>query len=184
MSKKILFLDNDGVICLSNNWGGRFKKKGFDSNPQTPMDIRMDDFDTKAVKVLNEIIKETGCDIVMSSDWKRHGTLEQIQEMYEIRGIKKPIDLTPLFTDLAAKQLLPKDFVLPYFDRIEIERHLEILHWLKEHPEVTHWVAVDDLDMKIQDGWGLTNFVHCQRPYNEGIKQSGIKDKIIKFLNS
>jgi hypothetical protein len=50
----------------------------------------------------------------MSSDWKRHGTLEQIQEMYEIRGIKKPIDLTPLFTDLAAKQLLPKDFVLPY----------------------------------------------------------------------
>ena len=24
--KAILFLDNDGVICLSNNWGGRTKK--------------------------------------------------------------------------------------------------------------------------------------------------------------
>ena len=60
----------------------------------------------------------------------------------------------------------------------------EYFIWLKEHPEVTHWVAVDDLDMGIQDGRGLTNFVHCKRPHNEGIKQSGIKDKIINFLNS
>ena len=57
---KVIFLDHDGVICLSNNWGGRFKKKSFDSNPETPMDIRMDDFDNKAVKVLKEIIDETG----------------------------------------------------------------------------------------------------------------------------
>ena len=31
MKKAILFLDHDGVICLSDNWGGRFKKKGFDT---------------------------------------------------------------------------------------------------------------------------------------------------------
>jgi hypothetical protein len=102
--------------------------------------------------------------------------------MFITRGIKPPIDVTSFFTDLAVKQLLPKDFVLPYFDKIEIERHIEILHWLKEHPEITHWVAVDDLDMSKKDGWGLENFVHCKRPYNEGIKQSGIKEKIIKFL--
>jgi hypothetical protein len=30
--------------------------------------------------------------------------------------------------------------------------------------------------------WGLENFVHCKRPNLEGIKQSGIKEKIIKFL--
>jgi hypothetical protein len=30
--------------------------------------------------------------------------------------------------------------------------------------------------------WGVDNFVHCKRPYNEGIKQSGIKEKILKFL--
>ena len=56
---KVLFLDHDGVICLSSQWGGRFKKKGYDSNPETPLDIRMDSFDTKAVKVLNQIIEET-----------------------------------------------------------------------------------------------------------------------------
>jgi hypothetical protein len=24
---KVLFLDNDSVICLSNNWGSRYKKQ-------------------------------------------------------------------------------------------------------------------------------------------------------------
>ena len=60
VSMKVLFLDHDGVICLSTQWGGRYKKKGFDSNPETPMDIRMDSFDEKAVKILNEIIQLTG----------------------------------------------------------------------------------------------------------------------------
>ena len=26
MANKVIFLDNDGVICLSNNWGGRTRK--------------------------------------------------------------------------------------------------------------------------------------------------------------
>lgn len=24
---KVIFLDNDGVICLSNNWGSRYTKQ-------------------------------------------------------------------------------------------------------------------------------------------------------------
>jgi hypothetical protein len=33
---KVIFLDHDGVICLSNNWGNRFKNKkiGVDVNYQ------------------------------------------------------------------------------------------------------------------------------------------------------
>ena len=71
---------------------------------------------------------------------------------------------------------------------------MNIQHWLDKHPEVTHWVAVDDLDMSIEflsghfaardesdDKPGLTNFVKTPKSW-EGIKQSGIKDKIIKFL--
>ena len=92
---KVLFLDHDGVICLSNNWGGRFKKVGFDSNPETPLDIRMDNFDVKAVKLLNSIVDITGCELVISSDWKLQGTLEQMKEMFVTRGIKPPIDYTP-----------------------------------------------------------------------------------------
>jgi hypothetical protein len=57
---KAIFLDNDGVICLSSNWGGRQKKfaKYRSSNPESskflsdaPVGVRFDDFDKKAVKI-------------------------------------------------------------------------------------------------------------------------------------
>ena len=180
---KVIFLDHDGVICLSNNWGGRFKKDGYDSNPETPLDIRMDNFDLKAVKVLNEIIELTGCEIVVSSDWKKWGTLEQMKEMYKTRGIKEPLDLTPLIKDC---ENFVNDHEWMGMWELEHTRAVEIKNWLHDHPEVTHWVAIDDLNMGKEGSpwkeWGLDNFVHCKRPYNEGIKQSGLKEKILKFL--
>ena len=84
---KTIFLDNDGVICLSNNWGGRSKKwaKYRSKNPETnryiddaPVEVRFDDFDKKAIKVLNEILEEIGAEIVVSSDWRCHATLEEL----------------------------------------------------------------------------------------------------------
>jgi len=171
---KVLFLDHDGVICLSNNWGGRFKKPGFDSNPETPLDIRMDSFDIKSVKILNEIIDRTGCEIVVSSDWKLQGKLEQMQEMYKTRGIKEPIDYTPNMNEF-------DNFnygMLKHKLEFEHIRVIEINKYIEAHPEITHWVAVDDMDLS-----KLENFIQTKRPYREGIKQSGIKEKIINFLN-
>ena len=178
---KILFLDHDGVICLSTQWGGRYKKKGFDSNPETPMDIRMDSFDTKAIKVLNHIIEKTGCEIVVSSDWKRWGTLEQMQNMYVKRGIKPPIALTP---DLKECTVHGNNFVWSKEWDLEQTRSIEIKQYLHDHPEITNWVAVDDLNMSDEEGWknwGLSNFVLTPKSY-EGIKQCGVKEKILKFL--
>ena len=57
-------------------------------------------------------------------------------------------------------------------------RVIEIEKWIENHPEVTHWVAVDDMDLS-----KLSNFVMTKRPYKEGIKQSGVKEKIIEFLS-
>jgi hypothetical protein len=52
---------------------------------KTPLySIRFDDFDTKSVKILNEILEETGAEIVVSSDWKLHATLEELGEYYEL----------------------------------------------------------------------------------------------------
>jgi hypothetical protein len=179
---KVIFLDHDGVICLSPQWGGRFKKRGYDSNPDTPLDVRMDNFDQKAVKVLNSIIEKTNCELVISSDWKRWGTLEQMKEMYVVRGIKPPIDYTPNLVDCT---IHGNNFIWsPDWD-LEQTRSIEIKQYLHDHPEITHWVSVDDLDMS-KNGeswreWGLDNFVLTPRGY-EGIKQSGVKDKILKFL--
>jgi hypothetical protein len=190
---KILMLDNDGVICLSNNWGGRTKKwqKYRLENPDSskekkdaPVFVRFDDFDTKAIKILNEIIEETGCEIVVSSDWKLHATLEELGEYYESQGIiKKPIALTP---NIQNCDVHSNHFMWSPQWELEQIRSIEIQQYLHEHPEVTHWVSVDDLNMgntgeDWKDSWAIDNFVLTPRR-NEGIKQSGVKDKILKFL--
>ncbi len=193
---KVLFLDNDGVICLSNNWGGRavkwanFHKDNRDVEfTDRPVHTRFDNFDDKAVKVLNEILEQTGAEIVVSSDWRLHANLEELGDYYESQGIvKRPIAVTDIFKDV-----FPKEWnAFRFRADLEIERSMEIGHWLNNHPEVTHWVAVDDLNMSVDflskrfsgeedKNHGLTNFVLTPRS-REGIKQSGIKEKILKFL--
>ncbi len=71
---KVIFLDHDGVICLYDNWGSRLKKqKEWGGRKlsmgllEIPLEYRFDNFDQKAVKVLNEILEETGAEIVVSS---------------------------------------------------------------------------------------------------------------------
>lgn len=191
---KVIFLDHDGVICLSNNWGGRTKKwaKYRSENPDSskekkdaPVSFRFDDFDTKSVKVLNEILEETGAEIVVSSDWKLHATLEELGEYYELHGIiKKPIALTPNL----GKCTWYNDIIWVWSPRWELEmiRVIEIKQYLHDHPEITHWVSIDDLNMgKIgeswKDDWAIDNFVLTPKS-NEGIKQSGVKEKIINYL--
>ena len=195
---KVIFLDNDGVICLSNNWGDRSNKwKKFHSeNPDVefknrPIDCRFDNFDEKAIKVLNEILQETGAEIVVSSDWRYHATLEELGDYYTSQGIiKRPIAVTDMFKDI-----FPKEWnAFRYHAELELERSMEINHWLENHTEVTHWVAIDDLNMSVEflskyfshskdddKNPGLTNFVLTPKS-SEGIKQIGIKEKILKFL--
>jgi hypothetical protein len=188
---KTIFLDCDGVICLSNNWGGRSKKwaKYRSANPETsryiddaPVEVRFDDFDKKAIKVLNEILEETDAEIVVSSDWRCHANLEELGEYFLSQGIlKKPIG----FTKLLGQCNQPENYEWLHKWDLEQSRSLEILQYLRDNPEITQWVAVDDLDMgkngEEWKDWGLDNFV-LTPSRTEGIKQSGIKEKIIKFL--
>ena len=194
-SYKCIFMDHDGVICLSNNWGGRTKKwsKYRSENPESssdkrdaPVEVRFDDFDEKAVRILNQILEETGAEIVVSSDWKRWANVEEMGEYYESKGIiRKPISLTPDLGDCTWENEDRENWVWsPRWD-LEMSRVVEIRQYLHDHPEITHWVAIDDLHLGKTDeswkNWGLTNFVLTPRS-NEGIKQSGIKEKILKYL--
>jgi hypothetical protein len=187
---KVIFLDHDGVICLSTEWGGRHKKqkkwggrKLSMTNGEIPLDFRFDNFNKKAIEVLNEILELTGAEVVVSSDWKRWANVEEMGEYYESQGIlKKPIAFTPNLSECNNY-----DDTFPWFRQWDLEqtRSLEIKQYLLNHPEVTHWVAVDDLNMgkdePWKDVWGLENFVLTPRG-REGIKQSGIKDKILNHL--
>lgn len=198
---KVIFLDNDGVICLSNNWGGRAKKwaKYRSENPESssfkgnaPVDVRFDNFDEKAIKLLNSILEETGAEIVVSSDWRYYARLQELGDYYESQGmIKRPIGVTSKVESI--DPILWK--TLRFRADLELERSIEINEYLNKNPEITHWVAVDDLDMSIKFlsnhynhrkdeniKPGLTNFVLTPKS-DQGIKQSGVKEKILKFLS-
>ena len=191
---KIIFLDHDGVICLSTEWGGRFKKqreagrKLSQSIESLPVKARFDNFNKKAIKILNEILEETNADIVVSSDWKRWANVEEMGEYYESQGLKKkPIGFTKFLQDCE----VPQNFPWSRTYDLEQSRSLEIKQYLQDHPEITHWVAVDELNMGIPQtnetwgdmvmDWGLTNFVLTPKG-REGIKQTGIKESIISYL--
>jgi hypothetical protein len=155
---KILFLDHDGVICLQSEWGSRFKNK-------EGLDGTFDRFNQKAIDVLNEIIEATDCEIVTSSDWRLHASLEEMQHLFILRNVlKPPIDFT--------------GHIKSSVQDLELARSREILEWVDSH-NITSWCAVDDLDMS---NWLTDRFVRTPRS-REGIKQSGVKEKIIKILN-
>lgn len=191
---KVIFLDNDGVICLSNNWSSRYKKqKKWGGRKMSmvvrdmPVEYRFDNFDKKAIKVLNEILEETGAELVVSSDWKYHASLEELGEYYLSQGIlKAPIGVTKRLGECDR----PEDFPWSREWDLEQSRSLEILQYLNDHPEITNWVAIDDLNMgktgmyygrSFEHDWGLDNFVYTPIS-NQGIKQSGIKEKVVSFL--
>jgi hypothetical protein len=186
---KVIFLDHDGVICLSTEWGGRFKKqreagrKLSQSVESLSVLARFDNFNKKAIGILNEILEETGAEIVVSSDWKRWATVEEMGEYYESQGLKKkPI----AFTKNLGECDVPENFIWSHQWDLEQSRSLEILQYLRDNDDITHWVSIDDLDMgkngEDWKNWGLDNFVLTPKSI-EGIKQTGIKEKIIKFLS-
>jgi|AntAceMinimDraft_18_1070375.scaffolds.fasta_scaffold16507_2 hypothetical protein len=164
---KIIFLDIDGVISTSPCWGvGSNNKWG----------VYM--FDTKCVAVLNLILRTTGAEIILTSDWRTQHTLLEMCEIFTHNGvIKGPMGFTPSMKSYNSTNL-------------EGGRVDEIKSWLHTHAwkDDIKWVAIDDLNMGIEYaekmesvGGGLKNFVHCPR-HTEGIKQCGVKDKILKLL--
>jgi len=195
MKTPIIFLDHDGVICLADQFGSRFKKGNRPvhetvSMQDLPILERFDNFDRKAVKVLNRILMETGAEIVVSSDWKTWANLEELGQYYEQQGIiKKPIALTPSHKEIE----LPEGFsFMPDMTYgLEQKRCYEIRDWLARNEHST-WIAVDDMDLGNHSNcdprlgrskWGLEHFMHTPR-MREGIKQSGVAEKIIKTLKS
>jgi hypothetical protein len=160
---KIIFLDIDGVMALgwvkkiNTKWGEIYR------------------FDSKSVKTLNEILDETSAEIVLSSDWKKQHTLEEMREIFEWNGVKKgPIAFTinsPLYGDAQTNEWLAG------------ARAFEIKEYVERHG-LTTWVAIDDLKIH-QSGFSdffEGHFVFCGR-YLEGVKQTNHKEKIIEILN-
>jgi len=154
---KIIFLDIDGVILPFS--GSKH------NSALGPNKWGVEGFCQKAVKILNEVLLETDADIVISSDWRHQHPLFEMREIFEANGIiKLPIAYTIRSKTYTAMNL-------------EGGRVDEINEYVDRH-RLRHWVSIDDLDMFDL----FPNFVHCKHP-NQGIKEIGLKEKIIKILN-
>ena len=124
---KIIFLDIDGVLN-SRAFMTRMHKAG-------KKFTLFDDLDFDAVKVLNDVVKKTGAKVVLSSTWRRHHSITWMRSILARHGFEGPlIDFTPTEVDLPTP--------LPPFEYPQ--RGHEIQDWLTRHPEVTHFVIIDD----------------------------------------
>ncbi len=162
-SKPHIFLDIDGVLSLDfDEYTYSNQKKWFEKMiAQCPLN-------KKAVKFFNDICAVVDPVIILSSDWKDHYDIELMNEFFEWNGITHKITA---YTPSAWGVMFTS------FQQLEECRSYEILQYVRER-EIENWVAIDDLDLS---PWIPNNFVHTPRA-NEGIKQTGIKSKILNIL--
>ena len=159
--RPFIFLDIDGVLATSHQ---------FYTNRKKWPDYGCYRFDDKCVKVFNEILKKTDPIIVLSSDWKLNYTIEAMNNIFKVNNIEGVVsDITP---SLWGTRYLS-------YSELDECRAQEILLYVSRH-DVVNYVAIDDLNLK---PWIPDNFVHTPRA-NEGIKQSSVKDKIIKMITN
>ena len=119
---KVLFLDVDGVLNCVEDWieedvlGHPFNK-GCNQINRTKLAL------------LQRVVNETGCKIVLSSTWRKFFELPVFHAMLKDRGFVSEADVFIGKT--------PEKFS-------NSVRGVEIRMWLENHPEVTTYAIVDD----------------------------------------
>ncbi len=157
-----IFLDIDGVLATSHQFNTNRKH-------WHPM-YNCYRFDEKCVKIFNSIIEMVNPIIILSSDWGKQYSIEQMNEIFKWNSVNTIVtDITPDLWGVKFTSL----------SQLEDCRADEILKYVHEH-EIQNWIAIDDLDLS---PWiSPKHFVRTPK-VNEGIKQSNIKEKILTTLN-
>lgn len=152
---KIIFLDIDG--CLRPVHG----RRGFEANVRTMLveGVRVPllgsgeakaglvgmDFWPSALRCLRHIVQKTQARIVLSSDWRKSEELvEGINGQLEEHRMPELFGQTP--------DLDPKDavgVVKALHGSFREKRCKEIRRWLRAHPKIERFVAIDDIDLSV-----------------------------------
>lgn len=155
---KVLFLDIDGVLNHENHY-----KWLMETDEPTPLQrvYPYSEFNPVSCQILNKIIEETGCKIVLSSSWRLDG-IHRMNILFKHFGLPQIHDITPSLCERFGS----------------LCRGKEIDKWLSEHPEVTKYVIVDD-DSDMEEHQ-LPYFVKTN-PYGSGLDNE-VANKIIELL--
>jgi len=156
-----IFLDIDGVIILD------------------------DDLCEQSIAVLNEVIAETGARIVISSDRRRDFFVDAL-DMDEITDklLKLQIFLNELGLEGYVIGTTPEtEFTNAMF--LERDRGREIDEFLETHKITDSYVVVDDIPVYNGSAPETTkNSRFIQTKFYLGLKEEGIKEKMIKTLRN
>lgn len=181
--RKILFLDIDNVLNSSpfNLSGGntnQYNTHKLDLLSDTSRLLKLDlkCLDPSKIDLLNQTVKETNCDIVISSTWRKQRRLVDLLRVFRVIGFKyweNIIDVTPTLSHS------PRT-------KTSVPRGAEVYEWLivnkgllgEKVGHYKNYCIVDDRsDFLINQ---INNFVQTNR-------QTGIttehRDKIIEILN-
>jgi hypothetical protein len=159
MAEKVLFLDIDGVLQPGSSqkrfkhidemdklYKELFDKYGIDYSPYFKYDVAAVyyDWDLESLRELRRILDTTGAKIVISSDWRQTKPISCLQNFFRIYDMADyVIDYTPDFDYEAYEKLKTRD----EYKNIHECRCVEILEYLKAHPEIKRWAAIDDLPL-------------------------------------
>lgn len=142
---KVVFLDVDGVILPSGSVD-MITVDGVTLPAKTH--VKESDFSAQALGSLRSIIQQTGATVVLSSEWRRTDQLRSsINAVLKAQDIPAIKEWTPIFAPRPEIQC--QNAIHAWCER----RAREIGTWLKAHPEVTAWVALDDLDFNWADSY-------------------------------
>mmetsp|Transcript_113567 Transcript_113567/g.315967 ORF Transcript_113567/g.315967 Transcript_113567/m.315967 type:complete len:460 (-) Transcript_113567:50-1429(-) len=151
---RIIFLDIDGVLRsvhgrtdVTQNVrtmvveGQRVALMGDMSN--TNDNLAGIDFWPQAMRALKYIVQKTQAAVVLSSDWRKQESLVQgINNQMGEYGMPKLYGQTP---DLSATTGI--GVVKALHSNVREKRAKEIRKWLRTHPKITRYVAIDDMDL-------------------------------------
>lgn len=161
---KIIFLDIDGVLATNREYETnrtKFREKySWAKELQVPYG-----WNKECVEIFNEILDITNADIVISSDWRFHWDLDGLDKIFKANGVKK----SPIFETIKNKRKMTSE--------LEDDRSYQINEWVSLN-KPDKWVAIDDMNLK---NLGY-NFIMTKD--SEGLKESGLKEKIINILNN
>jgi hypothetical protein len=94
------------------------------------------DWDRDAVKEVKRVLDATGAKIVVSSSWRSGASGDYLPFLLRMHDLQKYLyGYTPLFNGWSE------------YEGLEHDRSIEILEYLKMHPYIKKWVAIDDKDL-------------------------------------
>lgn len=150
---RVIFLDIDGVLRPLHSRQDAFQNtRTIEINgARVPLLGSSEakagvDFWPSAMRALRFIVQKTEARIVLSSDWRKQEVLKEgIQSAFEEHGIPDLYSSTP---DL--DQATP-GVIKTLHSSFREKRCKEIRKWLKANPKITHFCAIDDVDLSMPD---------------------------------